>query len=322
VTTETRTILEDNKLLDAEDWLLELDRTPTPDDVDVDLAIGACRFVKLNTKRTGFLGSVHTQLEKKGGLSKAQIAVVLKIMRERLVGADDGYRPDKSYAEAMDADGRYTCSDCVTNGEHFVCDTWPQLRRHKQVVHGIARPYAPEDDEVYGGTVLSSAADDTGLDLSSLPDGIYAQVDRTGASEYVFIRVRRVRRSGRRDRRFVYGKIRTGKEWVAAGTIEVRQQVGDTKRLAGMQKIGETYHGEFKTELERIMRSPEAWSKIAGLMLGHCGICGRSLTSDFRELGIGPECIKKETYWTDTPTDYAEMERLRKARKRGLVTTA
>jgi hypothetical protein len=312
--TELRTIIEDNKLLDTEDWLLELDRNPEESDLDESFAIGACRYVKLNTTGNGFMSSVRRQLESKGSLSNKQLLVVLKIMREKLGKAnyEGGIAPE------LGEGSRYTCQDCVDNGELFECETWPQLRRHKQYMHGIARPYAPEDDEVRTGSVLS-VGDDTGLDLSLLPDGVYAAPDRTGKDEMIFLRIRRTRRSIKRSRRFVYGKIRSGKEWVPAGTIEVRQQVGSTKRLCGEQRPGATHRGEYKTELAGIMKDPERWGYIAGLKLGHCCICYRDLTSDYKDIGIGPECLKKPNYWGTTPPDYAALEKERKARKAGLA---
>lgn len=45
--------------------------------------------------------------------------------------------------------------------------------------------------------------------------------------------------------------------------------------------------------LDRISADPEAALALYGQEIGACGRCGRTLTSEYRKLGIGPECIKK-----------------------------
>jgi hypothetical protein len=45
--------------------------------------------------------------------------------------------------------------------------------------------------------------------------------------------------------------------------------------------------------LKRIAADPEAALALYGQEIGACGRCGRTLTSEYRKLGIGPECIKK-----------------------------
>ena len=42
-----------------------------------------------------------------------------------------------------------------------------------------------------------------------------------------------------------------------------------------------------------IAEDPEAATLLYGMELGVCGRCGKTLTSEWRELGIGPVCAKK-----------------------------
>lgn len=45
--------------------------------------------------------------------------------------------------------------------------------------------------------------------------------------------------------------------------------------------------------LYAIARDPRAALALYGQEIGSCGRCGRTLTSEYRELGIGPVCIDK-----------------------------
>lgn len=45
--------------------------------------------------------------------------------------------------------------------------------------------------------------------------------------------------------------------------------------------------------LAEIAQNPEAAMKLYGVELGVCGHCHRTLTSDWRKVGIGPVCNKK-----------------------------
>lgn len=45
--------------------------------------------------------------------------------------------------------------------------------------------------------------------------------------------------------------------------------------------------------LARIANDPDAALALYGQELGSCGHCGRTLTSEYRNLGIGPVCINK-----------------------------
>lgn len=45
--------------------------------------------------------------------------------------------------------------------------------------------------------------------------------------------------------------------------------------------------------LEAIAKDPQAALALYGQEVGACGRCGRTLTSEYRKLGIGPVCIDK-----------------------------
>lgn len=143
------------------------------------------------------------------------------------------------------------------------------------------------------------------LDLSSLPDGRYAVPDLAGKHDFVFLMVRRVTRSHRRDRRYTYGQRVVGNEWIEAGTIEVKEWSSDAKELVGEQRPGETYRGKHEVQLRAVIAAPKPWSLLFGQQIGRCGICGKTLTDEVsRAIGLGPECEKKEDYFNKRPPDY------------------
>lgn len=172
--------------------------------------------------------------------------------------------------------------------------------------HDISTP-CPTQEEVKSQPVIANQDSKLLLDLSELPDGRYAVPDLTGKNDYIFLMVRRQRHTQWRDRRYVYGKIITGGEWVEAGTIEVKIWSSDSKELIGEQKPGELYKGEYEIELNAIKGSPAPWAMLFGTHIGRCGICGKTLTDDVsRSDGFGPECIKKinDGYWSHRPESF------------------
>jgi hypothetical protein len=196
-----------------------------------------------------------------------------------------------------------------------------ELLNHKEHEHGKTVNgkfvHAPgcmnpghTEDEVCETKVKEEAVieNQTGLlklDLTDLPDGRYAVPDLSGKNDYVFLMVRRVKKTIWRDKRYVWGKIITGGEWAEAGTIEVKEWSSDAKRLCGQQKPGDYYRGEFEVELKYVLAGPEPWSRLFGQMVGCCGRCGKTLTDEIsRSDGFGPECITKTGYWTTRPQDY------------------
>lgn len=52
-------------------------------------------------------------------------------------------------------------------------------------------------------------------------------------------------------------------------------------------------YGQRDAILSVIAQDPKAALARYGQLIGQCGRCGRTLTSEYRELGIGPVCIDK-----------------------------
>lgn len=52
-------------------------------------------------------------------------------------------------------------------------------------------------------------------------------------------------------------------------------------------------HSARKAILDAIAKDPQAALALYGQEVGACGRCGRTLTSEYRKLGIGPVCIDK-----------------------------
>lgn len=162
-----------------------------------------------------------------------------------------------------------------------------------------------EGNEVQEAPVLEVTTSLLNLDLSNLPNGRFAAPNLTGSNDMIFLMVTRVRKDKIRDRRYRFGMYRTGRERVPAGTIEVKEWSSDQKRLCGQQKPGEVYQGEFEEQIEWILGNPETYAKLFGLLIGACGICGKTLTDEVsRAYGIGPECQKKNDYWSTRPKSY------------------
>lgn len=70
-----------------------------------------------------------------------------------------------------------------------------------------------------------------------------------------------------------------------AGYTFVNAQASDD-----LHKVGREASARILAE---IAQNPEAAMKLYGIELGKCGHCGRTLTSDWRKVGIGPVCNKK-----------------------------
>lgn len=150
-----------------------------------------------------------------------------------------------------------------------------------------------EGNEVAETSVLEVTTSDRNLDLSVLPNGRYAAPELTGRNDMIFLMVTRTKKDKIRTRRYRFGMYQTGRERVPAGTIEVKEWSSDQKRLCGQQKPGEVYQGEYEEQFEQILKNPEVYAKLFGLLVGHCYRCGKTLTDEeSRAYGIGPECQK------------------------------
>lgn len=177
------------------------------------------------------------------------------------------------------------------------------------------------------GDPVSAASDEkpvltnskTYFDVGQIPDGRYAFFDPEERQDWIFLEVKTIKRNTPRTKIYEYGKFVRGRETLAPGTIEVRELRGDTRRLAGYQKPGGGYQGEFIPILISIADAPSPWSGLYARMIGHCGICGKRLTDEeSRDRTIGPDCHEKwgDQYFEnwDRNKMLAEAEEKRKAK--------
>lgn len=287
---DTRDICESigRKFVDAD--------IPQYKDHGVDLYTGAVYYLKQYTGNSNFIASVKNQLHRKGSITQPQARAVLNVMRQEF-----GTNTTETSSQSGDQSDQSDKLDCLVCHEKFT--TWEELNAHKSQQHGSlprAEPVSETSDPAK--RVIEKTDATLGLDLSNLPDGRYAAPDPSGKNDYVFLMVKRVRRTHNRDRRYIYGKIVTGNEVVVAGTIEVKIWSSDSKELIGEQKPGEVYRGKYEYELQLIMMMPEPWAVLFGKLLHHCCICGKTLTDDdSRAIGKGLECEKKTAYFKQPP---------------------
>lgn len=135
----------------------------------------------------------------------------------------------------------------------------------------------------------------SGLDLTTIPEGRYAVPDLSG-TDYHFLSIQKVHTTKERSKKYRFGWVTYGSEEVQAGTLEVRKWRGETKELVGEQRPGETYRGDHLDEWTLILKDPVASTKLFGVIHKRCGRCGTSLTDpESRRRAIGPECIKHYT---------------------------
>lgn len=306
-TFETETLMKD-----AEEVLREIDGEVTDqgplsivtleDDYGVDLSQAATLFVTNYNSTNTFLMDLKRQLVLRGQLSPKQTRAALNVWKRSLA--------EKLPEESI----RKEAQQCFTCKEWF--ESMQALLDHKDKKHnkkysfthhpdctdnrheiGVTCPLPPS---VVEESVLESNDNRLGLDLSTLPDGRYAIPDVTGKQAWIFLWVSRQHVTKWRDRRYVWGKVQTGGEFIEAGTIEVRYHHGDSKELVGYQKPGQPYEGKFQVELEAVKIAPEPWALLFAREIGRCALCGKTLTDDIsRNDGYGPECIDKinNGYW-------------------------
>lgn len=291
-------LLKKNAITDVKDLLdARGGRTLLDEDVakaaseGIPVGLAAISLAEDYTGSNAFMSNMRVRVAQGKSLS---IPMVRGILNARLCGSDT-----KS-ATTPPEQRKYSCFTCKK--EFVGLET---IRAHgRQHKSG---DIDAEGNPVTEAPVIENRVSTMDLDLSMLPDGRYAVPDFAGKNDLVFLMVRRVKKSYRRNRLYVYGKILRGMERVEAGTIEVKEWSSDSKRLCGEQKAGEVYKGEFEKQLDLVLKSPEAWAKLFGLQVGRCYRCGKTLTDeDSRAQGIGPECVKVNNYFTTPPPDYSK----------------
>ena len=118
-------------------------------------------------------------------------------------------------------------------------------------------------------------AQETGLDLSSLPSGYYAVPEG----------------ETRLKVRVAHGK--PGSKWEGWTFVSDGAAYGQRKNY-GSQKPNGTYKGSVEDALRSILESPFEAQKAYGHLTGTCGACGRHLEDEESiRKGIGPICAQK-----------------------------
>lgn len=301
MSVKERTPLDENKLADALELAESLERPFTNADLDqykesgLDLQTAAEMYLERYEGNDNFMRSVKSYLNRRNMITSSQARAVLNIMRDDVRGII------RSQSRSLATDERrQETHECLVCHEEF--QTFDELDEHRQIMHGGKERPQAYTDEGEAKDVLEVTTSTKGLDLSGLPDGRYAAPDRSGKNDYIFLAVRRVKKTVKRDRRYVYGKEVVGNEIVVAGTIEVRIWSSDTKEWVGAQKPGDVYRGKYEDDLELIMMAPEPWAILFGRLLGYCGRCGKKLTDDeSRAIGLGLECEKKRHEFHERP---------------------
>jgi hypothetical protein len=302
VATEARplTALEQNALWDLEDVITHTEGRFTLSDLlelerlhfNIDLAVNAYNVTYgtiVVSKSSGFMTRLGELVERGQTLTEKQKVVALNIIRETTLGLPSSYaKPDLRVGTSA----RYKCGAC---DELF--DTLKGFTEHRMAKHGYTPAFGSAEMAEAAPVKVLADAPETGLDISSIPDGYYAVYlpNSHRTSDTTFLQIKRLRKNrSLRNRRFRTGKVLTGAEFVPAGTIEVRELSSDAKRLAGEQyvKEGGLYRGEFEGHLDRILFNPLGCSRAFAAEIRRCGRCGKTLTDDIsRSDGFGPECI-------------------------------
>jgi len=304
-------LLAENDYIDVQEWIIDLGRDATPADIEgahtelgIEVSRGAVRYTATYHGPESRMDRMKATLARNGGLTISEIVLVLKHLRQDLasgriaigsrsnrVGAvrtteQAGYTPPEDAVLVTIPSSDYQDHNYREQCAH--CHRWFRSQ-HDLLAH---KPQC----EVWAPVITAEGGH---LDISSLPDGFYAYFDpsRQAADaprHYLFLRVKTVTRTQKRDRAYRCGKLRHGKEIVKAGTIEVRVESGGTRRLCGEQRPGEGYRGEYSEPLIEIMKSPELWATIYASVKGCCYVCAKDLTDDTsRTDGIGPDCFKR-----------------------------
>lgn len=289
MSTTDNLLLQESALQDAEELAEEIGRPFAVEDVDsnewgIDLRTAALHYVETYNGTNSFMTSMKSKKLVGAVITNNMLKVVLNIMREiKLSGGVERHSQERDHS--------VNCRFCKTT---FV--NQEAYDKHYDEVHAERAPtvQAPTGEVMDKKEVIEVQEGKLKLDLTQVPDGRFALPDLSGQNDYIFLMVKRVRKRTYRNKRYVYGKIITGSEWVEAGTIEVKIWSSDSKELIGQQKPGDYYRGKFEVQLQAVIAAPMPWAKLFGQLIGHCGICGKTLTDDIsRSDGFGPECIKK-----------------------------
>lgn len=201
-----------------------------------------------------------------------------------------------------------------THGEEWASKKLALLGHAEYKTGRVTPPEAPTPYEPRTTrTVRSEWVPKYRLDLSPLLDGRYCVEETPGNFKYV--RVVTIKRLYTRRGRYNWGMTTHAWQKIMPGTREVRQQVGDTKKLFGEVR-DDIYYGEEEEALKLILQDPIAATVLYGERMKCCGYCGKSLTDPLsQERHIGPDC------WEDKhiPALMAQLKRRAEEATRALA---
>lgn len=294
------TPVEQNALYDLEDLLPDINKPFSDEDMpalaELGLNVeGATRALLADddiVNSNNFLLDLRQKVERGREATMRQVRVALNVFREKKLGIKGTSKYDATLDPSFDRACR--CREC---GAGF--DNVAELVHHRVDEHDFEPEWGSKEQAMVAPVEVLEGAEETGLDLSDVPDGYYGVPlpNSYSSSTWTFIRIKRLRRNKNfRNRKYRYGKVLTGAEFVPAGTIEVAEVSSDSERLSGEQRgsqvPGELYRGEFEQHLELIKQSPQTFAKLFAEQIERCGRCGKRLTDDIsRSDCFGPECI-------------------------------
>ena len=180
--------------------------------------------------------------------------------------------------------GGYRCFDCG-----HMSGSYAALLDHKRGAHPTSST-PTINAPIKEVAVIPLFTPTHNIDLRMFPPGRFAVTDPTGKVRFFVIT--ELKRRARLTGRFVWTKYRYANEYLDKGDRTVREQIGETKKYIGKQKIIESvYYGEDEPLIQLIAEDPATALQEYGRQLNKCGYCGRSLTDELsRERGIGPDC--------------------------------
>lgn len=289
---------------------------PLAESLHINIVAGALQFVTRYGGTSEFVQSLKVQLVKKGALSMPQVRGALNVMRTELQEGSVKEHSRKGETEPIavtekQAEGAQPIpamyqpvvdpaldstkdQDADHDAQCYKCKRW--FRSVRAVMNHKTRGchLAPVALIETKAVMDEAKAEKTFLDLMPLPNGFYAVPAEGTPDGFVYLSIRTLSKPMKEDRRYRYGKIITGAEWIPAGTIQVRSWTSDQKELVGMQRPGQGYDGQYVEGLIQIMESPAAYALLFAQLFKRCYICGKGLTDNIsRMLKIGPDCQEK-----------------------------
>jgi Family of unknown function (DUF6011) len=134
---------------------------------------------------------------------------------------------------------------------------------------------AARRDEERRHASIAAEPTGSGLDLSQVPEGLYAVPN------------------GETRLKVKINRPAPPSKWAGFIFVSDGAEYGQAKKY-GRQAPGKTYTGEIVEQLKAIAADPRAACAAYGRLVGRCGVCGRRLEdTESVERGIGPICDQR-----------------------------